>query len=117
MLEEELKYKVTIFRKQVENVSGEEIALALPIGPPMFYDSVPEAFASAIVALKLLVRNGEGDIFLMEKNKKDMTTIVTEITDESLLVEISPNILSSGIDKIGPYCSSHSTWMHEVGEA
>ena len=104
----DLKYQITVFKKDGENVAQL---------PSMYYDTVAEAFASAIISLKVLVRDGDGDIFLLEKDPEDNVTIVKEITEENLVVRIRPNILSPGTDKIGPYCASSKMWLGNIGEA
>tara|TARA_Y100001973_G_scaffold104371_1_gene174135 strand:- start:896 stop:1219 length:324 start_codon:yes stop_codon:yes gene_type:complete len=102
------KYKITIYIKEPEGVKA---------APPIYVDTPQEAFVRSILLLKLAVRQGEGDIFLLVRDKEANSTIVSEITDESLLVEVYPNILSNNVDRIGPYSMESKTWLGGIAEA
>ena len=96
------KYKISVYLKEEGKVK---------VGPPVYVDTPQDAFVRAVVQMKLMVRKGEGDIFLLIRDKESNSTVLSELTEENIIIEIYPNILSNGVDRVGPYCASTQTWL------
>jgi len=79
-------------------------------GPPIEFSTPRGAFLASLNILKNAIPNG--DIFVFEAAGN--STVVKEVTDESLQITIIPNILQEDTPKIGPYSLRMGSFLTDL---
>ena len=81
-------------------------------GVPIEFSTPRGAFMASLNILKNAIPHG--DIFLFEAAGN--STVVKEVTDESLQITIIPNILQEDTPQIGPYSLRMRAFLTELPE-
>jgi hypothetical protein len=81
-------------------------------GSPIELATPRDAFLASINILKNVIPNG--DIFVFEATGD--STVVKEVTDESIQITIIPNILQENTRKIGPYSLRMGAFLRDLPE-